>query len=89
MFARDPWTAWPYCYGGRLLAKPLMRMRVVVEGNVSLKNTKQVSSIHDNQLVQTFLTNGTNPTFSNGIGFRYLIGSQDDMNVFKSKHMIK
>jgi hypothetical protein len=56
-----------------LLAETLMRAGVVVEGNVFLENTTQMTSIDDNQPVQTFLTNGTNPPFSNGVSLWCLI----------------
>src|SRR5258708_24462852 len=56
-----------FYWGGTLLSQPRMRSSHVVVRGVVPQRMTEVPLIHDQQAIQTFFSNGTNPALSNSI----------------------
>jgi hypothetical protein len=71
------------------LVNTLMGSCLVVELNVLAHNTGQMIGIDDNELVQTFVSNGAHPAFGKGIGVWRTHGGADDMNALRPEDVIE
>src|SRR4051794_26861141 len=66
-----------------------MRTCAIVIGNVLFENAVQVAFAEKEMVIQAFLTDGTNPAFSEGIGVRRLRRGEHNLDTFGAENSIE
>ena len=74
---------------GHLLLNALMGSCAVVEINILGQRTPQMRLAEDHDRIQTFLADGTDPTFGKGVGLGCLTGGQHNFHARGSKDRVK
>ena len=72
-----------------MLLNALMRALSIVVINIGSHHLAQVSFIEDDNFIKTFVANGSNPAFSEGVGIRGLARRFDHLDALRAKHSVK
>jgi hypothetical protein len=72
-----------------LLVEALMGTSLVVEFHVLLKNAAQMTLVHNQDLIETFLANGAHPTLCECIGPRGSIGDRHNLDALWSEDRVE
>ena len=76
-------------YFREVLPKTLVRTPPVVIGCVLQQHRLQMTVVDDEQVVETFLSDGTYPTLGKRIGIRRPNGRADHFDLLRGKHLIE
>ena len=73
----------------QLLLDPLVRTGGVVVRHKLAHHVPQMGLVQNDDMIEAFLPDGSNPSLRKGVGIGSLIGCEQDLNAFRSKDGIK